>query len=212
MIIQIIGLLFSFASIISGGGSGIVGFNYELNVYSTDFVVGFTLLWAFITGISIALQHYRYNDFAFVTNRMTSNFSNVLFLLTSALLGGVTATLIGVSFRLLYSLFNTVEIFAVSYTLSDLVIGMSASASYCLCFSAIGYLSGTIIQYHKLFKYLLPIGFIGLLIGFGEDMHPVFSFFFRETSFLLFFVKIVVTSVLCFVLASCISNRMEVRR
>ena len=212
MIIQIIGILFSFTSIMSGGGSGNSGFNYEFSVYSADIVVGFTLLWAFITGISITLQHYRCNDFAFVTNRKTSNLSNVLFLLTTAAIGGGTATLIGVAFRLLYSPFTTVDIMSAPFTISDIFIGIIATVLYCLYFSAIGYLAGMIIQYKKLFKYLLPIGFIGLWIGFGEVMFSVFSFFFMETSLLLFFLKIVVTAVLCFVLASVISNRMEVRK
>lgn len=212
MIIQMIGLLFSLMSIVSGGGTSSGNFDYNYQVYSTDVAVGFTLLWAFITGMTITSQNYRYDDFSFVTNRQTSNMSNALYLLTISAIGGITAGLLGFVFRLLHPIFFSTEILATPYTLSNLVIGMAASTLYCAFFTSLGYLAGMIMQFNKAFKYILPIVFLGLWFGFGEFMLPIFKMYFLETSLLLFFVKTAVMFSLCLLLASGISNRMEVRK
>lgn len=211
IIIQIAGLLFSIFAINGSGGSG-SNFSFDFIVYSADIVVGFTLFWSFITGLTIASKNNRNDDFTFISNRQTSNLSNALFLLTISIIGGTTAILMGVAHRVLVPLFATTEIMAGPYTFSELAIGIAAAVLYCVFLSISGYLIGTIVQYNKAFKYIVPLVLIGLMIGFPEILGDIFRFYYSEASFLFFLLKAIATAGVCFILAVSISSRMEVRK
>src|SRR6185437_4463337 len=83
---QILGIFFSFLGASSsyfGGSSVSVSYTY----YSADIVVGATMLWGFISAILITTKANRYDDFAFVTNRLSSNLSNMIFLIVASIIG-----------------------------------------------------------------------------------------------------------------------------
>jgi hypothetical protein len=213
--IQVLAILFSF------NGVGMMGtssntFEIDVHFYSADIVVVFTLLWAFISSILITTQAYRNDDFAFITNRLSSNLSNMLFLLTISLVGGLTALLSSHVMRILMFIFGQSEYLYTPTEVSEWIIGFIATVLYVLLFAAIGYFVGTLVQLHKIFAILLPVLFIGILILVAGTMNEaifrnVFEFIFEESSLALFIVKIGVLAALLFSGSALLSNRMEVR-
>ena len=212
MIIQTLGLAFSALATSSMSGSFSGNLSYDFVFYSTNMVFAFTLLWAFITGVTITSKNYRYDDFSFVSNRKTSNLSNTLFLLSISVLAGITSVLMGVTFRLLAPLVLSGEILATSYTITDLAVGMTATVFYCVFLSALGYLVGTMVQLNKVFQNVLPLILIGLLIGYPEVLGSIVQFYLMETSLSIFVIKASVPALICFLLAGVMSDRMEVRK
>lgn len=212
MIVQIIGLAFSMMASGSMGGSHSGNFLYEFDIYSANMVFAFTLLWAFVTGLTITSKNYRYDDFSFVANRQTSNLSNMLFLLSVSAVAGMTTVLAGVAYRLLFPLSISAEVLAAPYTIANLAVGIAATVFYCVLLSALGYLVGTIVQLNKVFKFIFPILLIGMLFANSEMISSMLQFYLMETSFLKFMLKVIIPTFVCFLLAIAISNRMEVRK
>lgn len=218
IILQVIAILFSLnGSGMMGSGGGMI--DLEVHYYSADIVVAFTILWGFITAILITTKAYRNDDFILVTNRISSNLSNVLFLLTASLIGGITANLSSFLLKIIISIFKSdfyinspVEI----VTVMDLFVGSGATVLYIFLFSALGYLVGILVQLNRVFAVVLPVVFVGGLIldgmrGDAGVIAAVFKFFFAESSFTLFLIKGICTLVLLFLAAFGLSNRMEVK-
>lgn len=213
--IQVLGILFSF------NGTGMMGtssysFDISVHFYSADIVVVFTMLWGFISSILITTQAYRNDDFAFISNRLSSNLSNMLFLLTISIVGGLTAMLSSHVIRILMFVLGQTEYVFTPTGVSEWIIGFIATTLYVLLCSAIGYFLGTLAQIQKVFVILLPVVFIGILIlgaatSNGTIIQYVFEFIFEEASFALFIVKIGCLAALLFSGSALLSNRMEVR-
>lgn len=215
--IQVLAILFSL------GGSSMMGStssSYDVNVYyySADIVIVFTMLWGFITSILITTKAYRSDDFTFVTNRLTSGISNILFLLTASLLGGLTAMLSTFVIKDIRYLIGGTSFTSTEHAASisvELLLGLFAAVLYIILFSALGYLAGTLVQFYRGFIVLLPALFIGLFFisgsqGANSFLTFVYHFLFTESSFILFVGKIVVLAILFFGSALALSNRMEV--
>ncbi|KGM44906.1 hypothetical protein [Neobacillus niacini] len=213
--IQMLGILFSFNGVGMAGTSSST-FEIDIHFYSSDIVVIFTMLWAFITSILITTQAYRNDDFAFITNRLSSNLSNMLFLLTISMVGGLTALLSSHVIRILMYVLGRSEYLYTTTDVSEWIIGFIATVLYILICSAVGYFFGTLVQLHKVFAVLLPVAFFGILIVGAGTMNETiiqegFEFIFKETSLAIFIVKIGVLAALLFTGSALMSNRMEVR-
>src|SRR3954451_17928138 len=193
--IQMLGILFSFNGVgMSGGGSNTLGVN--VHYYSADVVVAFTIVWAIISAILITTQAYRNDDFVFVTNRLSSNFSNILFLLTASIVGGITAIMSTYVMKVLMYVLGRTEYLSGPIAASEMIIGFGATILYVLLGAAIGYFIGTLVQLNKVFVVLVPGVLIGMIVlgagsMNGELLQAVFKFVFMESSFALFFIKIV---------------------
>lgn len=218
VIIQVFAILFSQGGSATMGSSGGL-IDLELSYYSSDVVIAFTLLWGFITAILITTKAYRNDDFIFVTNRLTSNLSNMLFLLTASVIGAITALMSSFIVKIIIVLFKS-EVF-ITGTASgaggfDLIIGFFATVLYIFLVSALGYFAGTLIQLNRVFAFVLPILFVGGLIldgmiGQAGIVARMFTFFFLEEVFIFFIVKSLITAGLLFTGAFILSNRMEVK-
>lgn len=215
LFIQMIAMFFSYIGTVTYGSS--VDYIYlEVSFFSADAVIGFTLLWAFITSILLTTKAYRNSDFSFVTNRLASNLSNISFLLFASLIAGITAFFSRYLLRVIK--FYTTDVFTVQPFVEpapEIVIGAAATILYVLLFCSLGYFSGMLVQIHKLFLVLLPVSFLGALM-LGEkfsdgSVNPVFGFIGGETSFFMFVVKVVLIVVLMFGSATGLTNRLEVR-
>jgi hypothetical protein len=214
--IQTVALLFSL------GGVGMYGMSsdfFAINVksLSAGLVIIFTMIWGFASAITITTRPYRHHDFTFVTNRLSSSLSNILFLFTASFLGGLTATLSGYLIRVAGYFLYGPSIYSPGFSVGELLLGIIVTTLYVLCASSIGYLFGTLAQVSKFIIIALPSIFIGILfVDFTINRYPfigeVYAFYFSETSFALFFVKIVLTSVLLFALSTGLLNRLEVRK
>ncbi|MFS0674701.1 hypothetical protein [Ornithinibacillus sp. 179-J 7C1 HS] len=212
---QVLGIFI--ATLAASVGSVSNGFySIEVESYSSNVVIGFTLIWAFMNAILISTKAYREDDFTFVANRLSYNFSNILFIITISTVGAVTAFLSNGIIQIVVYFTSDVEFFL---TLGESVepfhhgLGLVSTFLYVLLFAITGYLIGMMVQVSKLFLLLIPICLfaIGYLeqggFGFGE----IVGFYFLEQSFPLFVIKSLITILICGSLAILLSNRLEVR-
>ncbi|PWA07913.1 hypothetical protein DCC39_15835 [Pueribacillus theae] len=219
IVVQLLAILFSFGGVsMTGGGSNSI--QVYISYYSADIVVIFTILWAFITSILITTKAYRNDDFMFVANRVSSNLSNILFLLTASLVGGITAMLSRYVLQVIMYYASDVRFVKPSFFFeapTELLIGIGAASLYILFFSGIGYAIGSVVQLNRAFAFILPTVFIGFYIlgmnsANGKYGRAVYHFIFTETSFLIFFIKMLLLTLLCFAFSIVVSNRLEVRK
>jgi hypothetical protein len=214
--IQAIALLFSLGGM-SMFGSSSSYFTLTVSSYSADVVIAFTMIWSFVTAITITTMPYRNFDFAFVTNRLSSSLSNVLFLVTASLLGGVTAILSGFLVRVAGYFLLGHTLYSSEMAVSELLLGMIAASLYIFMASSIGYIFGTLAQVSKAFIIVIPVILIGLLfldVSFNPMpiQQEIYQFYFLESSFVLFLLKILLTTAILFGASSILFNRMGVRK
>ncbi len=216
---QLFALLFS--AFLGTGQSGTSIFNVSLNInyYTGNLIIIFTMVWAFTSGITLNSKTSKDGDFAFVTNRLTSNLSNIAFLMTATAIAGFTAMLAGSLLKVIVYYYFSVENLAgsASISLSELVLGIIVSILYVSLFGALGYLVGVLIQMSKIFVFLLPLVFIGLLFIEGRmqgegALGQLVKFFALETSPVLFLVKAFVAITLVYIGSIFLTDKMEVRK
>ncbi|MEC5425473.1 hypothetical protein QGM71_18490 [Virgibacillus sp. C22-A2] len=216
IVLQLLALLFSF------NGTGMTGtggayWNASVTYYSSDIVIIFTMIWAFISSVLITTKAYREDDYVFIANRLSSNLSNIVFMLMASALGAITALLSGFLLKVaLYFLADTQSFepgSAIGF--GDYVSGFIATILYILLFAALGYLVGTIAQIHRTLVILLPVLLIGSLflvtISESQLIINLGEFYIMESSFVFFLFKFIGTIVLTLVGAVIISNKREVR-
>jgi hypothetical protein len=219
VVLQLIAVLFSFNGVGMMGSSS-ASIEVDIHYFSADIVVIFTMLWAFITAILITTKAYRNDDFAFVTNRVSSNLSNMLFLITASMIGGLTAILTTHLMKIVMYFFKEQQLLDGTSAMAvpeEILSGIVTTIFYVLLFSALGYFVGTLVQLNRIFVVLLPalvFGslFLGAVSGNAVLTDSIVKFFFTETSLSLFIVKIIVTASLLFSSAFVLSNGMEVRQ
>ncbi|MCM3693593.1 hypothetical protein [Neobacillus niacini] len=213
--IQLLAVFFSFNGVGMMGSSS-ESIEIDIQFYSADMVIIFTIIWAFITAILITTTAYKKDDFTFVTNQLSSNLSNMLFLLTGSIVGGITAMLSTSLMKIIMNIFGGLGYISASPSLSEIVIGYSSTILYILLFSGLGYLFGTLVQISKAFAVLIPGVFIGAgILGAGslgfEWVKGMYQFIFTEPSVLVFVLKVLVIVAMLFTSSIALSNRMEVR-
>lgn len=218
ILVQAIGILISLNGVRTSGFSN--GF-YSLNVstYNANAVIFFTLIWAFTNAIIITTKSYREDDFTFVTNRLSYNLSNILFLITVCVIGGITAMLSRGVIQVLVYFTSDIETFlAISQDLTrgEYVLGILAVILYILLFGAVGYLVGMMFQRNKLLIFMIPVLVFGLDFIRQDNGEPtlqrIFEFYAMEQSFSLFVVKGLSTIVIAYLISVLLTNRLEVRR
>ncbi|WP_138601203.1 hypothetical protein [Lentibacillus cibarius] len=219
-VLQLLALFFSSGGVMTSS-AGSYGVDAYLNTYSGDLVIIFTFLWGFINAITMTTQAYREDDFLFVTNRQSQHLSNMLFLVTASVIGGLTATLAGYLLRVILFWTSDQGTFAgmvgESATLIELLLSIVAVALYVLMFCALGYLIGNVVQLHRLFIVIIPVLAVGglLLNGWMGNGSPitlkVYAFFVGETNMLLFLLKTLMTAVLLFAGSFALLRQKEVR-
>ncbi|MBS4174412.1 hypothetical protein [Bacillus sp. FJAT-49736] len=215
---QLIAILVSLAGVGSSGTS-MDGMQLNITYYSADMIIILTIVWAFFSSILITTKAYRFDDFTFISTRLSSNVANVLFLTTMSTIGGATAMFAGNLLKAIIFVANGtrfIENGSILDAPQNLLIGIVVSILYIMFFSALGYLFGILIQLYKPLVILIPVALIGFSIiqaihGKGEAMDTLFKGFFMESSIWVFVVKALLSSILLFACAGAISNRMEVR-
>ncbi|WP_156319836.1 hypothetical protein [Bacillus sp. FJAT-18017] len=214
--VQLLAIVFSLGGTgMSGGGNG--GMNVEVNYLSANLVIIFTFMWAFVSAITINNKVTREQDFTFVTNRMSSSLSNILFLVTVGLLGSFTAILAGNLVQAIVYLFLEKNVYRLQTNVSGLFTSIAGCFLYLLVFSSIGYLVSSLSQVNKLFKLIIPFAIIGLLFlgGVSQEDHfivDIVHFYFDERNLALFSLKTVLTAGVFYAAGTAILQRLEVRR
>lgn len=219
MAAQILALLFSFSGV-GGMGSNVNNVSFFLHKYSTDIIIIFSIIWIFMISMTYTMNSYRNNDFTFISNRMSSNLSNICFLSTVGIITGLSTSLFSFLLRVIIflqhgsgSLIN--ENFFINPL--DIIVSFLAATFYMLIFIALGYFFGIIFKMNRLFVILVPAIFIasvyfenarGIQIKVLSRFVNIFS---HESSLLIFILKAIIFSVVLFILGIWISNRTEVR-
>lgn len=218
LIVQVIGLLLSL------GGSSYMGtdggsFSLNINNYTGNIIIIFTMLWGFISAIIITTKAYRNDDFAFVSNRLSSNLSNICFLVFASLIGGINALLSGYLLKVVtYFLIDDGFVILTKISIKELIVGIFVTCLYIILFSSLGYFIGIIVQLSKWFKILLPVLFIGyLLLGANIGSEPaifikIVNYYWYEDSFVVFVLKSIITAIILFGCSIGLSNKLEVKQ
>ncbi len=215
--VQVMALLFSLGGVMNYGmGSQYV--NLSVRLFSSEMVIAFTFLWIFVVAVLITTKDYQNIDFTFVANRLSSNLSNAAFLVTAALIGGITAMLSGFLLRIIVYLKGSSYLLSQNFIAAPEVIfaGMAVTILYLLLFGSLGYFCGALVQLSKVFIVLLAGIYFGLIILAGRGYQlpvliKVFYFFRGESSLALLAVKVIIAAGLLYACSIMLSNRLEVR-
>ncbi|ADU30890.1 hypothetical protein Bcell_2633 [Evansella cellulosilytica DSM 2522] len=211
--VQIFALALSFL-----GGSSFMSSNQAValgaTTYTDSLIVGFSVFWAFITSILLTTKQMRSYDYTFVSNRLTSHISNIVFLIIMSVIGAISAKLVGLLMKVIIMLTYSDPVYGALTSFPELLVGMAVAAFYLILFAALGYAIGLVAQMNKIFIFLIPSLFIAsLLFDSGENgiITNILKFFIGETSLSVFFIKVLVTITLLFLLSFQALKRLEVR-
>jgi hypothetical protein len=211
--VQIIGIL---ATIFNMGGQISFGNGvYSINIHrlSSFQVFIFTLICIIGVIINLGLREWKSIDFSFVSNNITSNISNIAFLITYGVFGAVTYSLSAAIIRIVKYLFAGGEDIlerGFFITPADILCSICSSFLYILLLSSICYFLITLIQKSKMFILVIFVG-IASIPRFDVTRGWI-SFYCQEHSLLMFTVKVLVTAVLFFTASVFLSETMEVPR
>lgn len=219
IVLQVIALLFSLGGV---GGSGTSSGSVMLSTknYSSDIVIIFTLFWAFFVAIMLTTREYRNIDFAFVSNRLSSNLSNIGFLVTAGLVGGLAAILGSLLLRVIvYFSYGSANIVRENFFVApgELLLGVTVMVLYLLLLSAIGYFCGMLVQVSKAFLLILPALFFGsqIIVARGGQIQMIegaIDFIVYESSLPLFALKVLLLASLLLGSSVLLCNSLEVRK
>ncbi len=215
LVMQLIGIFLSFESSSSGfSGSDSLTINWQSS--TNDISTVFTWVWAFSMGILMTTIAHRNDAFTFVANRLSHNLASILFLLSIATVGGITAALSGSLIQFITMLRNSsviVEAVGIFDSPSDFCIRILTAILYTILFAGFGYMIGAFIQRSKLvIPFIFVALFILLVTGSGGFIAELVLFYGAETSLLLFLFKVLGTIVIFFAISIALTNKMEVRK
>jgi len=212
IVTQIIGMLFALSN--AGGmmstSNDIYSFSVEQN--STIYVFIFTI--AIVTGATILLnlKEYKDMDFTLVTNRTTSNFSNIGFLITLSLFGSITSALSGVLVRTIkYFLIGSSKIIETGFYLTpgEIMCSIGANFLYFILFSSLVYFCTVLTQKSNVFFVIILI--VMVLFTQTSLFGNIIGFYGKENIFLIFMIKTLITATTFFTASILVSNNQEVR-
>jgi hypothetical protein len=212
IVTQILGMLFTLTN--AGGTMGTSHETYSLNIdiYSTLQVFIFTIAIVTFATILINLKEYKDMDFTLVTNRISSNISNIGFLITLSLFGAVTSALSGVLTRTIkYFFIGSSKIAEVGFYLTPVEIMYSIGADflYFILFSSLVYFCTVLTQKSNVFIVIILT--VVVLLTQTPLFGNIIEFYVKENNFLIFMIKDLITAITFFLASVLVSNNMEVR-
>lgn len=182
---------------------------------SNDGPVGVTILWALFMGFLLTSSARRNESFTFVTTRLSHHLSNLAFMLTSAVISGITVALTGSAIKLLTFLRHSEVIVNTPGLMTapgDFMLRIVTAITYIALFFLIGYTIGSLLQQIVWFIPIVIIGWIIFVFGFQPfNLGSIASFFANEYSVTLFLLKISGTIIALFTFSVAITNLLEVR-
>lgn len=217
--LQLIAILFTMGGMVDSMSIGSSYMSVTIRFYSGDGVFTFSLIWALATAFILTMPGYRNIDFTFVGNRLSSNLANFGFLLTASITGGISATLGSLMIRnIVYFSGGSENILGTNFFMGpgELLTAMAAAALYLLLLSAVGYFSGTLVQWNRILVLLLPALVVGTLIFEAGNYNRriiwrAVDFFIQESSLALFALKVTATVLLLWTGTILLTNKTEAR-
>jgi hypothetical protein len=213
IVTQILGMFFAISN--AGGQSststGMYTFNIDIN--STTPILIFTIACIIGATILLNIKEYKDMDFTFVSNRFSSNLSNIAFLITITLFGAVTSALSGAVIRVIkYLLIGSSNIVETGFFITpiQLMCSIGATFLYILLFIAVVYFSSVLIQKSNIF--IVVILAVAVLLPRTSLFKTIIEFYGNELSFFMFMIKVISTCIVFFTFSIFLSNDLEVRR
>jgi hypothetical protein len=144
VVFQIIGILFGL------GGISSEATNYvTITKYSSTVVMLLTIFILCGIGIVIQTEKYRKINETIVGDKYSSGFSDIAFIITLCILGGITSTLSGYIFRAIFYFTDSGKnIVSEGFYIPSEVLAVSIISTilYAVLISSLGYLAGALIR------------------------------------------------------------------
>lgn len=211
---QVLGLLFTLGGVTSSGTS-----NNEVSVsvtqYSSNVVIIFTCFWLWIVATQLPRKQYKNLEITLVTNRLAGNLSNIAYLLTACVFGGITASLGGVFLRVIMYLSSDksqiiLDGFFIAY--ADLLLGMAVGILYMVLISSIGYFFGALASINMALGAIVIVFIIGILRIYPNISQLVYEVFVAGISLPLFALSVIGIAIVLFGVSIILSNRLEMNK
>lgn len=196
-------------------GSGNETVSFTINEYSANNVIGVTMIWSFIAGVILTKKSSKEIMNTLVVSKQSNHLANGLFILLISVFAGITAFLSHFIIASGVSLIRGVEFLTSQGGLlfNEVFSGMIITLLYILLISVIGYMLGAFAQVNKGITIVVIV-----LCLFGGSISKVMhvyskigSFYYLETNIILFTVKILITTVVLFIVAMSVGKRLEAR-
>ncbi|MBK5242300.1 hypothetical protein [Clostridium sp.] len=212
IVTQIIGMLFTMSN--AGGMTSTSNETYSFKIEQNSTIYVFIFTIAIVTGATILLnlKEYKDMDFTFVTNRISSNISNIGFLITLSLFGAVTSALSGVLTRTIkYFLIGSSKIIEVGFYLTpgEIMCSIGANFLYFILFSSLVYFCTVLTQKSNIFFVIILI--VVVLFTQTPLFGNIIEFYGKENNFLIFMIKALIMVTIFFTASILVSNNQEVR-
>ncbi|MFT5872031.1 MAG: hypothetical protein ACI8WT_000958 [Clostridium sp.] len=209
---QIVGMLFNLtnAAVTMGTSHEAYSLNIDINSNIQSFI--FTFVCVSGATILINLKEYKDMDFTLVTNRISSNISNIGFLITLSLFGAVTSALLGVLTRTIkYFLIGSSKIAEVGFYLTpgEIMCSIGANFLYFILLSSLVYFCTVLTQKSNIFIVIILT--VGVLLTQTPIFGNIIEFFVKENNFFIFMIKSLITATIFFIASVLVSNNLEVR-
>ena len=215
IVLQLLGILFATIGT-SSMSESVSFFSMTVEFYSSGVISAMTAFWLIINALLLTTTAYREDDFTFVTNRLSRLWANIIFLIILSVIGAVSSYLATNVLKVILFMQNKELIFIDHVPITSGIFSLLGLIGYFILLGAIAYTVGSIVQRNKVVAIVLSTSFIALgtvLLQFQVDelIAQVLYFFTQETNFVLFILKIIITSSLLFLLSWSMSRNQEVR-
>lgn len=219
VLLQVIGALFSLSGSMTTGDS-VGNINITFHSMSAQITVIFTECWAFVISVLLATHTSKDAAFTVVGNRLSDCLSDMAFILTGCVFGGISAALFGVAMRVPICFIYAGRVMAKGFypTLGTVCTIAVATMLYMLLLSSAGYLAAVLVRLHKVFIVIYPAILIGtILIVKNSEKSQTFlricwDSIIKEKSLGIFALRVVIISAIVLAIGTVISNRMEVKK
>lgn len=215
IVLQLLGILFATIGT-SSMSESVSFFSMTVEFYSSGVISAMTAFWIIINALLLTTTAYREDDFTFVTNRLSRLYANIIFLIILSMIGAGSSYLAINVLKVYLFMQNKELIFIDHVPITSGIFSLLGLIGYFILLGAIAYTVGSIVQRNKVVAIVLSTSFIALgtvLLQFQVDelIAQVLYFFTQETNFVLFILKIIITSSLLFLLSWSMSRNQEVR-
>ncbi len=196
--------------------------NVQIMFYtiSPQIAVIFSVIWALI--ISILLTTHANRDIAFTVtgNRKSYFLSDIAFILTGCVFGGVTSALIGVALRVPFYFLHMGNVMLNGFypNLGQVCIIAASTMLYMLLLAVAGYFAGTLLRFRKVFIIIAAALFVGIIYlrtNLGESqsfLRMCWDSIINEKLLGFFTLRVTAVSIVMFAVTVALSYRMEVRK